>query len=273
MDVVLGLSPCPNDTFIFHALLHGLIETGLSAGTALKPYFADVETLNAMALKGELPVTKLSVGVVPGVLDRYVLLSAGGALGWGCGPMLVAARKKTDPESATIAIPGRNTTANLLLNLHGGFRGPRREMVFSEIMPALAGCEADMGLIIHEGRFTWERYGFFRVLDFGQWWENTYKLPLPLGCIAVRRDVAAWIGNAMEKAIRESLRLAWSNPGLSAEFIKSHAQEMAAEITAAHIKTFVNEFSLDLGASGRAAIRRLLEAAGVNAKTGVFWGE
>ncbi|CAK7058927.1 MAG: 1,4-dihydroxy-6-naphtoate synthase [Desulfovibrio sp.] len=255
----LGLSPCPNDTYIFHALLHGLVP----APAALIPHMADVEELNTLARQGQLEVTKLSLGVVAEIMDDYALLSSGAALGWGCGPLVVA-RKELSPEewkNATVAVPGLLTTANLLLTLHGGFQGPRREMLFSDVMPAVARGEADMGLVIHEGRFTYEKLGLTKVLDLGQWWESEFHLPLPLGAIAVRRDVPLALARRIQGAITGSLAHANAHPEASREYVRAHAQEMADSVTQAHIKTFVTNFSLDLGAEGRAAIEHLVGRA------------
>ena len=257
----LGFSPCPNDTFIFHALLHG----GVPAPLPLQPHIADVDELNTLARQGALDVTKVSLGVVPWIMENYALLSAGAALGWGCGPLVVA-REGMPPaawRTASLAVPGAMTTANLLLTLHGGFHGSRRAMLFSEVMPAVARGEADMGLVIHEGRFTYERLGLVKVLDLGQWWEKEYHLPLPLGAIAVRRDLPHPVALALQEAIAASLARAQAAPEATREFVRAHAQEMEQAVTEAHIKTFVTEFSLDLGTAGRAAINNLVGRAAV----------
>lgn len=255
----LGLSPCPNDTFIFHALLHGLV----AAPATLRPYLADVEELNGRARSKELDVTKISLGALPYIMEDYALLSSGAALGWGCGPLLVA--REPLPVSAwagaRVAVPGRMTTANLLLDLHGGFQGPREEMLFSEIMDAVSDGRVDMGVIIHEGRFTYEKAGLSKLLDLGQWWEDTFDLPLPLGAIVVRRDLPLRTARAMQVAITESLTYARAHPSASADFIRQHAQELSESVTRAHIETFVTDHSLDLGEAGRTAISRLLERA------------
>lgn len=253
----LGLSPCPNDTFIFHALLAGKV----SAGIEIEPVMADVEKLNGMALRGELEATKLSLGVVPHILDKYRLLASGAALGWGCGPLLVARNKVgvNDLKNAGIAIPGKMTTANLLLDLHGGFQGPRIEMLFSDVMDAVAGGKADAGLIIHEGRFTYAQKNLCEIIDLGQWWEEKFHLPLPLGAIAARADLDRGLALDIQKAIAASLAHAWKNPGDSKDFVRENAKEMSEEVTSAHIKTFVTSFSQDLGAEGKAAIQALLE--------------
>lgn len=252
----LGLSPCPNDTYIFHALLHGLTP----APAAIRPHLADVEQLNALARQKKLDVTKMSLGAGARIMDDYALLSSGAALGWGCGPLIVA-REALPPEvrrTARVAVPGLLTTANLLLTLHGGFQGPRQEMLFSDVMPAVARGDADMGVIIHEGRFTFERMGLVKLLDLGQWWEETFHLPLPLGAIAVRRDLPLQTARAMQAAIARSLAYARAHPEASKDFVRSHAQEMEESVTKAHIETFVTDFSLDLGEAGRAAIEVLV---------------
>jgi 1,4-dihydroxy-6-naphthoate synthase len=252
----LGLSPCPNDTFIFHALLAGMIQSPVP----LRPVFADVEELNARVRKALLPVSKISLGVVPAVMDRYALLSSGAALGWGCGPIVVARRPLGPEELATlpVAIPGLWTTANLLLSLHGGFGAARMPMLFSDIMPAIVRGDVEVGVVIHEGRFTYADRGLTKVLDMGEWWEGRFRCPLPLGAIAVRRDVPRATARALQSAICESVRHARAHPEDGREFIAGHAQELDERVTRAHIETFVTDFSLDLGKSGREAILRLV---------------
>ncbi len=257
--ITLGISPCPNDTFIFHALLHNLIDIPFKIDCIM----ADVEELNARACAGELHATKLSVGVLPKVLPHYAVLRSGGALGFGCGPLLVAREPLSleAQKNATIAIPGHMTTAALLLNLHGHFAGQRHEMIFDAVMPHVLAGKSDMGLIIHEGRFTYEAQGLHKILDLGQWWESAFNAPLPLGAIAVRRDMPREQALALENAITQSIRYAYANPEASAAFIRTHAQELSTEVTAAHIDTFVNEYSLHLGELGEKAISLLLEKA------------
>lgn len=254
----LGISPCPNDTFIFEALLHGRV----AAPFAVRPHMADVEELNSLARRGELEITKVSAGVLPLIIDRYIILNAGAALGRGCGPLLVGRRGLAEGERATarIATPGRLTTANLLLTLHGHFSGPREHLPFDQVMPALKEGRADLGLVIHEGRFTYAARGLTLVRDMGEWWEKETGLPLPLGVIAVRRDLGMERALAVQEAVAASLAYARSRPDIGRPFISAHAQEMDKAVMAAHIATFVNEFSEDLGREGRGAIRALLRA-------------
>lgn len=258
-DMILGLSPCPNDTFIFHALLHGLVP----APAPVRGRLADVEELNGLAARGELPFSKISIGALPHIMDRYALLSSGGALGWGCGPLVVA--REDLPEeawrTARVAIPGRMTTAARLISLHGGFQGPRVEMIFSDVMDAVLSGAADIGVIIHEGRFTYAERGLVRLLDLGAWWEGRFRIPLPLGGIVARRDVPRETALAMQAAIAASLDHARAHPEDSREFIRSHAQELSEDVTAAHIGTFVTDYSRDLGDAGREAVTRLVEDA------------
>ena len=262
MSLSLGISPCPNDTFIFSALVDGRVPLPQGLGP-LSLHMADVEELNSLALGKTLDVTKLSVAAAAEVLEEYVLLDSGAALGRGCGPLLVAARpcSPADLASAAIAIPGRKTTGNLLLSLHGAFKGPRQEMLFDAVMPAVSAGELPAGVVIHEGRFTYEARGLHLVLDLGAWWETTMHAPLPLGVIAARRSLGADALLAIDRCIHDSLALAWRDPTAGREFIRAHAQEMDEAVLTAHIATFVNEFSLNLGGEGRDAVRVMLEKA------------
>ena len=255
----LGISPCPNDTYIFEALIHGRSPAAFDTNL----HIADVEELNALARQGRLAVTKLSMAAAAHILDRYVLLNAGAALGRGCGPLVVSRRELSAEErrTARIAIPGRMTTANLLLSLAGQFSGPRTEMIFDQVMPTVERGEADLGVIIHEGRFTYADRGLRLVLDLGQWWEQATGMPLPLGVIAARRDLGLETILRVEEAIRQSLLHARAHPEDGRAFIRAHAQEMDETVMASHIATFVNDYSLDLGDDGRKAVEALLEAA------------
>lgn len=282
LTLSLGLSPCPNDTFIFHALLEGQIRVPAPAPWAgdirFVPHFADVEELNTLAVEGHLDVTKLSLGAVSRIMDDYALFSSGAALGWGCGPLVVA-KTPLPPErlaTARVAVPGFMTTANLLLDLHGGMGGERRELLFSGIMDAVSRGDVDLGVIIHEGRFTYERHGLCRILDLGQWWEGAFHMPLPLGAIAGRRSLALPVALAVQEGISASLRHAWAHPEASRDFIRAHAQELDDAVTRAHIETFVTPYSENLGDAGREAIRTLVERSAERLglalpAAGLFW--
>lgn len=256
----LGYSPCPNDTFIFFGLAAGHVST---APHELTITMADVEELNNLARRGVLDTTKVSMSAVPHLLEQYWLLRSGGALGRGCGPLVIARERTTMDElrEATMAIPGRLTTAHLLLGLEGTHRGLRLPMTFDRIMPAVAAGEVDAGVIIHEGRFTFGRYGLEMVLDLGAWWEERFGLPLPLGGILMRRELGRDAAHFMEEAIRQSLLLARTKPDLASPYIRAHAQEMAHDVVQRHIDTFVNDYSLNVGPEGERAIRTLIEAA------------
>lgn len=262
----IGFSPCPNDTFIFHALVSGAAPP---QGFSLMPeMLADVETLNQWALAGRLDVTKLSFHALGHVLDEYVLLSAGAALGRGCGPLLVT-RSDFTPEDLirqTIAVPGRFTTAAMLLKLCLPACQTIVAMPFDQIMPALVAGEVGAGVIIHESRFTYQRHGLHLYADLGTWWEKTTGCPIPLGGIAARRTLGNETIAALEAAIRASLQSAWQQPSTARDYIKAHAQELDDQVIADHIDLYVNDFSLDLGRAGRAAVREFMcrgQAAGI----------
>ena len=258
--LTLGYSPCPNDTFIFHALVHNLIPT---PGFAVRERLEDVETLNRLALAGTLDLTKVSCHALGHLRGRYALLRSGGALGRGCGPLVVAAAPTTMAalRGRRIAVPGTLTTANLLLQLYGEGFSDVVPMSFERIMPALRNGEADAGVIIHESRFTYRAAGFHAVQDLGAWWEEETRLPIPLGCILARRDLGAERVRAVEGAIRASLEHARKHPGAARAYIGAHAQELDDAVTAAHIDLYVNEFSRDLGDEGVHAVTTLLARA------------
>lgn len=256
-EIGFGLSPCPNDTFAFYAALHGLVDTG---GWRLRPEMADVEELNRRALAGELEMTKLSFPALGRCLNRYGLLRAGAALGRGCGPLVVC-RPGFDLErlaSVTVAVPGFNTTAFLLLSLYLGQAPQAQALVFDQIMPAVARGEFEAGLIIHEGRFTYGNHGLAAPVDLGAWWEQTSGLPLPLGCIAARRDLGPGAARQLEDILSASVAHAQAHPLASQGFVLAHAQEMEPRVVAGHIGLYVNDFSRDLGPDGLAAVEELL---------------
>ncbi|SPF45752.1 1,4-dihydroxy-6-naphtoate synthase [Syntrophobacter sp. SbD1] len=255
----IGYSPCPNDTFIFYALAERKIEIPFELDVLL----ADVEMLNRRAGQGALDISKISVNAALSIMDKYWLLRSGGAMGRGCGPVIVARRpaRLRDLREATIATPGDLTTASLLLRLEGTHRGRRAPMQFDRIIPAVLAGEVDAGVIIHEGRWTYQAYGLHMVLDLGRWWEEQTGLVLPLGAIAIRRDLGGEIAGVVEEKIRESLLYARKHPDLPWPYMVRHAQEMTPEVIRLHIDTFVNEFSINAGPEGEKALRSLLEAA------------
>lgn len=262
--LTLGFSPCPNDTFMFYPLVHGLVDT---AGHRFNERLEDVETLNRLAVKGVLDVSKVSYAALGHIREEYVLLKAGSALGRGCGPLLVA-KESFDPadlQGKTIAIPGRYTTAHLLMRLYNPGLETFLEMPFHEIMDAVLSGRVDAGVIIHESRFTYRGFGLQQLVDLGEWWERETGLPIPLGGIVARRSLGAETIRSIEAALAAGVEYARSNPDEAAAYICEHAQEMSAEVCAAHIGLYVNDFSQSLGDEGEQAIAELLrraEAAG-----------
>ena len=259
-NLTLGFSPCPNDTYIFHALVHGLVPC---PGIAFHERLEDVETLNALILAGELDVSKISYHLLGHVRDRYCLLSAGGALGRGCGPLIVARPGTTLAELAgkPIAVPGRYTTACLLLRLFDPSLANLLFVPFHEIMEMVERGAVAAGVIIHESRFTYREQGLVQLLDLGAWWEETSGCPIPLGGIVARRSLGCETIRTIDAAIRASLLHARDNPRAALPYIRDHAQEMDDEVCAAHIGLYVNEFSLDLADEGRTAVTTLLRLA------------
>ena len=270
-ELTLGFSPCPNDTFMFYPLVHGLVDT---AGISYRERLEDVETLNQLALKGELDVSKVSYHAFGHIRNEYALLRSGSALGRGCGPLLVAADNisPSDLRGKTIAVPGQYTTALLLLRLFDPTLENFLVMPFNEIMDAVLRGDVDAGLIIHESRFTYQGYGLHKLLDLGEWWEGETGLPIPLGGIVAKRSLGVETIAAVEKALRDGVSYARSNPAEAAHYIREHAQEMGAEVCQAHIGLYVNEFSVELGDEGVMAIECLMEraeCAGILPKTEV----
>jgi 1,4-dihydroxy-6-naphthoate synthase len=258
MRLTLGISPCPNDTFIFDALANGGIPTGeLTFDLVLE----DVQTLNEWARAGRLDVSKVSYGAVPAILPAYAVLSAGGALGRGVGPLLVTrpGAGPFRPERARVAIPGRDTTAHLLFSLAYPTATDKRFLVFSEIEDAVLRGEADAGVIIHEGRFTYEAKGLEKVQDLGDFWERTTGAPIPLGGIVARRSLAPAIRREVDRLVRASLEHANARRPALSGWVRAHAQEMDEAVMRRHVDLYVNEFSLGLGEAGRRAVRTLLE--------------
>ncbi|MFY0252348.1 1,4-dihydroxy-6-naphthoate synthase [Chitinophaga sp. 30R24] len=260
MHLSLGFSPCPNDTFIFDALVNNKIDT---KDFTFDTHLEDVETLNNWALQGKLAVTKLSFAVYLKVKDQYELLNSGSALGRGCGPLLIA--KKDIPldeiKNLTIAIPGENTTANLLFSIAFPEAKNKKVMVFSEIENAVLSGAADVGVIIHENRFTYQLKGLVKLMDMGEYWEKTTGNPIPLGGIFIRKDVPEATRAQLDHLIHSSLQNSYSTYPQLSDYVKSHAQEMDEQVMRQHIDLYVNDFSLNLGQEGKAAVQALMEAA------------
>nr|WP_223245364.1 1,4-dihydroxy-6-naphthoate synthase [Streptomyces sp. CBMA156] len=261
----IAYSPCPNDTFVFHAWAHGLVP----GADAPEVTFADIDVTNGLAERGELDVLKISYGALPWVLDEYVLLPCGGALGRGCGPLVLTlpgVDSPADLAGKTVAVPSERSTAYLLFRLWaakavpGGF-GEIVVLPFHEIMPAVRDGRVDAGLVIHEARFTYRQYGLHSLADMGEAWERETGLPIPLGAIVARRSLGAERLRAIGDAIRASVRQAWADPAASRGYVLAHAQEMDLDVAEQHIGLYVTEFTEDLGEEGYAAVRALLTRA------------
>ncbi|MCW2261788.1 MULTISPECIES: menaquinone biosynthesis family protein [Sphingobacterium] len=274
MKLTLGFSPCPNDTFIFDALIHHKIDT---EGLEFDIVYEDVETLNLKAFKGDLAVTKLSYHAFAYAVEDYELLDAGSALGFGVGPMLITKDEELAKElqeilssktvltkalaELRVGYPGKYTTANFLLGLAFPELKNKKELVFSEIEGALLAGDIDLGLIIHENRFTYQEKGLFKVVDLGDYWEKTTNCPIPLGGIVVKRSIPQDIKEKLNRVLRASVEYAFANPTSGLEFIKSHAQEMSIEVMYKHIELYVNKYSVELGKEGRSAIEIMFKKA------------
>jgi len=256
--VKIAFSPCPNDTFVFHALVHGLVP----GAPAMDVTYADVDVTNTAALDGRFDLVKVSYAALPWLLDQYELLPCGGALGRGCGP-LVLTLDRDGVDGAVVAVPGERTTAYLLMRLWAeqtGQRPARIEVVpFHEIMPGVAAGRFDAGLVIHEARFTFPRYGLRQVVDLGEWWESDTGSPIPLGAILAKRGTVDPVAAA--GWIRDSVRRAWADPQASRAYVLEHAQEMEPAVVDQHIALYVNGFTENLGPDGYAAVRSLLDRA------------
>ncbi|MBQ5635113.1 MAG: 1,4-dihydroxy-6-naphthoate synthase [Alistipes sp.] len=253
MALSLHISPCPNDTFAFDALINGRIENCIGE---LYVEYHDIEVLNEGVLAGDPDISKISYSVYPKIADRYALLDSGSALGRGNGQLLVR-RKGENTPLRRVASPGVNTTANALLMRYFPDVEEVVPMLFSEIAKAVESGEVDGGVLIHEGRFVYERYGLKLVADLGQMWEAETGLPLPLGAIVIKRDLPIEVRREFERMLAESVRFAFENPTLSRAFIKQHAQELEDDIIERHISLFVNDFTISLGEEGRRAVERL----------------
>ncbi|SFC36284.1 1,4-dihydroxy-6-naphthoate synthase [Parapedobacter composti] len=297
MKLSLGFSPCPNDTFIFDAFIHGKVDT---EGLDVEVYYEDVETLNQRAFRGELDITKLSYHAYAYAVEAYVLLDAGSALGFGVGPLLICKRPELvelvggdggaviggrgsgvgDRGSVVgdrwsvigdrgsviggelrVGIPGRYTTANFLLGLAFPQLKNKTELLFSDIEQALLDGQIDLGLIIHENRFTYQDKGLHKVIDLGDYWEKMAEAPIPLGGIVVKRELPDDIKRKINRVIRRSVEFALANPESGLEFIRFHAQAMSEAVMYKHIELYVNRFSVSLGDEGRRAVQILFDRA------------
>lgn len=255
----LGYSPCPNDTFAFYALVHGVLPGAPTVTEVLE----DIETLNQRAARQELDVVKVSFHAYAHLQPHYYLLRSGGALGRGCGPLVVA-RRGLDPEALStcrVAIPGRRTTAALLMRLFCPSIHEPEIMSFDRIMPAVAAGTVDAGVIIHESRFTFARHGLRQVVDLGAWWEEATGHPIPLGGIAARRSLGETVVVRVEDGLRRSVEYAQGHPDRVRAYVARHAQEMDEGVMRAHIELYVNDYTINYGTAGEAAIAALLARA------------
>ncbi len=272
MKLTLGFSPCPNDTFIFDALIHHKIDT---EGLEFEVFYDDVETLNQKAFRGELDITKLSYHAFAYVANQYVLLDAGSALGFGVGPLLISdieisisdleegkiVNRNSEIVNPLIGIPGKYTTANFLLGLAFPEATNKVELVFSDIEDAVLEGRVDVGLIIHENRFTYQDKGLKKIMDLGDFWEKQTGCAIPLGGIVANRNLPGDIQHKINRVLRKSVEFAFANPKSGLEFIRQHAQEMSEEVMYKHIELYVNKYSVDLGEEGRKAIKLLFDTA------------
>ena len=258
MTFTLGFSPCPNDTFIFDALVNHKIDT---EGIEVNAVLEDVETLNRWALAGKLDITKLSFPAFFQSLNDYILLDSGSALGKGVGPLLITKNKNQLTESevnlATVALPGKNTTANLLFSFAYPQAVKKQFIIFSGIEDAVLSSKTDLGVIIHENRFTYQQKGLNKVIDLGEYWEAKMNAPIPLGGIAIKRTIEPAQAKTINKLIRKSLDYAFAHYPFITDYVKEHSQEMSEDVMRKHIELYVNNYSLQLGNDGRKAIEIL----------------
>lgn len=260
MKLTLGFSPCPNDTFIFDAMIHGKVDT---EGLEFQPVIADVEELNQRAFAKSLDITKLSYHAFAFLLKDYALLDAGSALGDNVGPLLIAKApmEEADIKKARIAIPGKYTTANFLLSLAYPKAKKKTEMLFSDIEGAVLSGTVDAGLIIHENRFTYQDKGLVKLRDLGEYWESTTQMPIPLGGIVASRALGAEALQAVDRVMARSVAFALRHPEEPRAFVRRYAQEMEEEVMYKHIGLYVNDYTRSLGVKGREAVQRLFDIA------------
>lgn len=259
MELTLGFSPCPNDTFIFDALVNKKIDT---EGINVQPVLEDVQTLNEWALQGRLDATKISYGVLPLLLNNYIVLNAGGALGKGVGPLLItkhASAQEAAVNNMTIAIPGEHTTAHMLFSLAYPQATKKKFMLFSAIEDAVLNGEVDAGVIIHENRFTYQQRGLHKLVDLGEYWERQTGNPIPLGGIVMKKTFDSALQQKVDALIKRSLEYAFKNYPLITDYVKQHSQEMSESVMRQHIDLYVNNYSLQLGPDGKAAVHTFLD--------------
>jgi 1,4-dihydroxy-6-naphthoate synthase len=276
MKLTLGFSPCPNDTFIFDALVNKKIDTG---EFEFEVMLEDVQTLNEWALEGRLDISKISYGALTAVLPQYILLNSGGALGKGAGPLLISKYVVKNIETVDdllVAVPGKNTTAHVLFSLAFPQVKQKKFMIFSAIEDAVLNGDVDAGVIIHENRFTYGQKGLKKIIDLGEFWEEQTGYPIPLGGIVMKRTFEEPVHRRVDELIKQSLSYAFANYPEVSEYVKEHAQEMEEKVMRQHIDLYVNNYSLDLGIEGRAAIKKFLEVLedttgkGVNESVPIF---
>jgi 1,4-dihydroxy-6-naphthoate synthase len=263
MKLTLGFSPCPNDTFIFDALIHHKIDT---EGLEFEVSFEDVETLNQKVFRAELDISKISFHAYAYAIENYLLLNSGSALGFGVGPLLISKipefnTKNIDSENLKVAIPGKYTTANFLLGLALPKLTNKVLSTFSDIEGMLLREEVDLGLIIHENRFTYQEKGLHKIIDLGEFWEKKTNNPIPLGGIVINRKIDLETQRKVDRVLRKSVEYAFAHPQSGIDFIKSHAQEMDEAVMYKHIELYVNKYSINLGKEGRKAIQTLFDQA------------
>lgn len=260
MTLTLGFSPCPNDTFIFDAMIHNRVDT---EGITFDIVMEDVEALNQRAFRHELAVTKLSYHAFAYLVDTYALLEAGSALGNGVGPLLIAQSEMSQDavNQSVIAIPGKFTTANFLFSMAYPNASNKQEIIFHDIENAVLDGRVGAGVIIHENRFTYQQRGLTKLMDLGAFWEETTGMPIPLGGIGVRRDLPMAVQQKMERIMKRSVAYAFENPLASRDFVEKYAQEMEEKVRQQHIDLYVNSFTRGLGNGGRAAVKTLFEKA------------
>ena len=258
--ISLGFSSCPNDTFIFDAMIHGKVDT---EDLEFELFIGDVEELNRKAFSNELAITKISYNAYTRLTDNYILLDSGSALGENCGPLIIANEDFDIKElpNKKIAIPGINTTANLLLSVAFPKVKNKVEMIFSDIEKSVIDGSVDAGLIIHESRFTYEEKGLKKIIDLGEYWEGLTKTPTPLGGIIAQRDLGIEMLQKINRVLRRSVQFAFDNPKSGFDFIRQHSQEMSEEVMYKHIGLYVNDYTLDLGKAGRKSVETLFNKA------------